>query len=85
MGDEDLHMQAEDWASGTSQGALNDHYRYGFERVRKLPAKVKAALVEEFKSERRRVARMLKILASASTNRRGAVLGGFVSSSCRRR
>jgi hypothetical protein len=69
-GDADLRLAAEDWASGTSQGQLNDHYRYGFERVKKLPAAVKAALVVQFKSERREATRMLKILATVPTSRR---------------
>lgn len=63
-GEEDLRSEAEDWASNTSHGLLNDRYTYGFERVEKLPAKVKAAQIETAKRMRESAERMLAILES---------------------
>lgn len=62
--DEDLRSEAEDWASGTSQGRLNDSYRYGFERVSddKLPPEVLSAKIEEYERIHKHAGEMLEML-----------------------
>jgi hypothetical protein len=60
--DEDLRYEAEDWASHTSQGVLNDIYRFGFERVEKLPEEAKKLLVEQCQDAKESAEEMLAIL-----------------------
>jgi hypothetical protein len=62
--DDDLKDEAEEWAGGTSQGMLNDRYRFGFDRVKKLPVKVKENLVVEWANRLNNAKTMLEILAS---------------------
>lgn len=64
VSDDDLKDEAESWASTTSQGILNDHYRYGFDRVKKLPEKVRADLIQAYKAKRAHANAMLKILGA---------------------
>ncbi len=60
--DEDLRAAAEDWAAGTSQGQLNDHYRYGFTRVKKLPPGVKKDLIAKYEDQLDDARSMLRVL-----------------------
>jgi hypothetical protein len=62
VSDEELRDEAEEWAGSTSQGMLNDHYRYGFERDKEPPTEERAKLVRAFKAERAHADKMLKIL-----------------------
>jgi len=63
--DEQLRSVAEDWASGTSLGVAAEHFKYGFERLDKLPAEAKAMLVEKYEDMRKTADRMLRILKAS--------------------
>lgn len=68
--DASLRAEAETWADGTSQGQLNDHFTYGFDRVRRLPKKVRADLIEIYAAKKQYAEDMLKILIPALKKKR---------------
>lgn len=65
--DEDLKEAADDWSSTTSQGRLNDYYRFGFERNAQLPPKEREKLLEHFEDEKAYAERMIKRLRAENS------------------
>jgi len=63
--DENLRAEAEDWASRTSLGTVAERYKYGFERVKKLPERVRLMLIEKYEDMRKTADRMLRILKAS--------------------
>lgn len=64
--EENLKFEAEEWASNTSQGILNDMYRYGFERNVKLPKEERLRLLSHFRAEKAHAEAMIKRLIPKS-------------------
>lgn len=69
---DELRDAAQEWASHTSQGILNDYYKYGFERVKRLPESVRLNLINRYKNNLRQTKLMLKVLGpTKKANKKG--------------
>lgn len=62
LSDNTLKSYAEEFASETYYWDLERGCKYGFERLRRLPAKAKSELIERYKRQIKYARSMLKIL-----------------------
>ncbi len=60
--DKSLEAYAEDYASNTYYWTLERGCKYGYERLRRLPAKAKQELIDKYKRQVKYARSMLKLL-----------------------